>query len=901
MWEGYVNTDEVSYSGDFVIVELNAKSVRLLKEKGVIPFRRLGTEHYIYKDSDELNPFLTWSANHKWKLGIHNESEAIGKYLIKTLQRPNELELGEVKILSSYPKRNILIIQATHQEIESLLKNPNVVHISDEHLIPKVESRVIDMNLNPNRINKIHRFFPDLEGSGETVSIKENRFNKFDIDLLGRTLETGLESEVLDNHADEMTTIIAGAGNSFITGKGVAYNSAVTSSDFINVLPDQDDYYQSQKVKIQNHSYGTELEAFYGIQAQAFDQSAVNNPSLLHVFSSGNQGMSVGNQGKYAEIDGFANLTGNFKMSKNTLVVGSVDTVGREVSFVSRGPAYDGRVKPELVAYSSVGSSNSAALVSGISTLLQQQYGNMNGSDMPSSLVKALLINSAEDVGLPGLDFVTGYGSVNAFKSLQSLQNNQFFSGSVSQGIINTHLLNIPDNALNLKITLVWTDPAANSGDAIALVNDLDLRLNDGAMNVTLPWVLDHSANATSLSAAANRGVDRLNNVEQITIANPETNYSIEVEGFLVSETQDYYLAYQYEVADSFEWDYPTANDNMPYNGESGSYFRWNTTIVGMGQLYYSIDGGKSWVLLDDEVDLKKGYRRWSTIPTINDEAIARMIIEGQEFDTEVFSISRPFKPKVGFNCSDSAMLRWPVVPSATNYSVLNMGSSVLEEVTTTSDTFLILPNKSTFADNRFSIRPNLGSGKSLVQTPAFDYALQGVECYVFSFFPQIVLDTGIYLNLMLGTSYGVKSVDFYRFDGRERVVISAISDVTTDLISILDESPNQGYNEHSVVIEFQNGEILEMSAGSSFYLTEIPIKVFPNPIFNTDELSVLTKELDSETPVFKLFDMKGREVLSLDLLSTQNNTPIDNLNPGVYLYRLQDGDKLYSGRILVK
>ena len=87
-------------------------------------------------------------------------------------------------------------------------------------------------------------------------------------------MTSGLESELNDNHATEMTTIIAGAGNSFVTGKGVARKANVTSSDFIDAMPDTDQDYLDLSINTQNHSYGIPRESEYGVEASAFDQSA---------------------------------------------------------------------------------------------------------------------------------------------------------------------------------------------------------------------------------------------------------------------------------------------------------------------------------------------------------------------------------------------------------------------------------------------------------------------------------------------------------------------------------------------------------------------------------------------------------------------------------------------------
>jgi hypothetical protein len=79
---------------------------------------------------------------------------------------------------------------------------------------------------------------------------------------------------------------------------------------------------------------------------------------LTHCFSSGNSG-----------LQGYKSITGNFKQSKNNIVLGCIDQNEIIMPFSSKGPAYDGRVKPELVAFSTQGTSNSTALATGIITL----------------------------------------------------------------------------------------------------------------------------------------------------------------------------------------------------------------------------------------------------------------------------------------------------------------------------------------------------------------------------------------------------------------------------------------------------------------------------------------------------------------------------------------------------
>lgn len=899
-WKAFIASKnqarEVIGDGVFMV---EATKSELLEKGNLKILRTIDRLHHIVKGTVPAAD-KSWLVNDEWKLNVSG-SETISQFYVVTSSTFNLDRLDPFDIVRSYESTNTYLISGELETIERLLlPDPDVIHITDKVASPTVESRVIDLNLNPNRVNKIHHNYPQLDGASEIISIQENRFNEEDIDLLNRNVVTGLESETTDNHATEMATIIAGKGNSFITGKGVAQDVAITSSDFFDAMPDSDASYSDLGVNTQNHSYGIPRESEYGVEARAFDISAFNNRSLLHVFSSGNEGLEVSSDGVYQGIEGFANLTGNIKMTKNSLVVGSTDTVGNAPSFVSKGPTYDGRVKPEVVAYSVVGSSNSAALVSGIAVLLQQQYREDNGTDMPSALVKAILINSADDVGPSGLDFLTGYGNVNAWRSLESLRNVQYFEGSVTNGNTESFNLNLPVDAVNLKVTLVWTDPAANVNDFPALVNDLDLRLIDGGLATTLPWVLDHSPSVSDLSKPAVRGIDDLNNVEQVTISNPDTDYTIVVEGSAVAGSQDFYIAWQYDVADTFEWDYPTGSDNMPYNGETGSYFRWSTTKTGTGELAYSEDEA-NWIVLDSNVDLTKGLWRWNNPPQISNAVKARMTIGAEIHETDFFTVSEPLSASVGFNCADSLMLRWNPSPNAINYTVFSLGVEELEMVTTVSDTFLVLPDTSVFSSRKFSIQPNLPGGKGLLPAPTFDYTLQGVDCYVFSFFQTVALDTGIYLNLRLGTSYGMEEVIFERNELDSFTTIETISSPDSEEITFLDVDPNQGYNEHRAIIRFENGEDLILSAGSAYYMTEIPLRIFPNPATVGESLSIITRSFEDRTPILELIDDRGALVHKQEIQGTQDIVPTVRLKPGVYFYRLYVDGEVFTGRLLIR
>jgi len=427
-----------------------------------------------------------------------------------------------ISTIYEYPSANVFLIRCNWSTmLLQIARRPEVLFV-DEQRKPKEETAVSNLDISANKVNLLQSRFTAYNGQSMTVSVKENRPDTADIDFKGRYIHTSLASSIFSSHATTMTTIIAGAGNTYYEGKGVATAASVTSASFATLLPEPDAYYQQYGISAQNHSYGTGIENYYGAYAMAYDASVIARPSLMHVFSAGNSGTASSNAGTYAGIAKYANITGSFKMSKNSISVGHTDSFATVLSPSSRGPAYDGRVKPELVAFAEDGSSGATAIVSGITLTLQHAYKNLNGSLPSSSLIKALLLNNADDVYSTGIDFVSGYGAANGYKAMRGLVNANYFQASIAESITNEHVLVIPINTKQVKITLVWNDPPAVTNASKALVNDLDLELFNITTNETwLPWVLSSYPHSDSLQLLPVRKRDTLNNTEQVSVFNP--------------------------------------------------------------------------------------------------------------------------------------------------------------------------------------------------------------------------------------------------------------------------------------------------------------------------------------------------------------------------------------------
>lgn len=896
----------------YLIAFENEEDAKQYLAKKTLIIRRLDFYTFIVRGEDVKNlpiPPSLFKANDLWKLSdnLRLQTESENDKNVYTLKLRYSLSEEALNTLLTGIKirdvrNNTVLIECSMAKLRNaVLPMPIVEYVGKESQQAHTESRVLDLNLAPNKISYLQHQWPDLQGSGITVSVKEDFYNKNDIDLEGRHVESELQSTTQDLHATEMATLIGGEGNSFITGKGVAPAVRLSSSSFAVLNPDPVASYNLLDVTVQNHSYGTQIENMYGALAQAFDQSVQQQPYLLHVFSSGNDGALTSTTGAYAGITGYANLTGNFKMSKNTLSVGSVDTLGRAIAFSSKGPAYDGRIKPELVSYSMVGSSNSAALVSGVAALLQQAYKQKLGSLPTVALQKALLINGAQDIGNAGPDFKTGYGNLDAWQSMHLIQTDHFIEHTLNQSQTNIHELIIPDNVRNVKVTLVWDDIPGQVNSNVALVNDLDMSLSTPDGQEVFPWILNSSPSLSALESQATRGEDHLNNVEQLLIEEPEPGvYSIQINASaMVSNSQAYALAYSWEEQDTFTWHYPTASDNMPYNGESGTYFQWKSTLVeNNGRLELSVDGGNSWQLIKDNINLSAGLLRWQA-PLITSTAQVRMLVGSSQFVSDVFTISQPIIPSVGFNCQDSVLLSWNKVIGANSFRVSYYNNSRMEDYLMTSDTSFIFKETAP-GTTYFAIRPVLDGGKVGIQGYTFDYSLQEIACYLRSFYPQLQPGEGINLLAEVGTTYGIEKIVFQRQQGD--TFIDLDSQIPSELITynFLDTSPEQGLNSYRLVLNFINGEKLFSDIVSDYFLSTTPFLIFPNPISAGQDLQIIAKQFATSPQVFTLYSGSGMTLFTYELFSDRESITMPALPPGLYLYSIQTNEGLSRGKLLL-
>ena len=543
-------------------------------------------------------------------------------------------------------------------------------------------------------------------GEGVGVLVRDDGIVGPHIDFHGRidnTLATGTDA----NHGDGVAGILAGAGNLNPTMRGMAAGSNVYVVNYGGNFLDGPSlaYITNNDVQITNSSYGDGCNAGYTTNARNVDQQIHETSSLLHVFSCGN---SNNNNCGYGAGSQWGNITGGHKQGKNAIATANVFFNGVLASSSSRGPAHDGRIKPDITAngaghlstdenngyFQFGGTSGASPGVAGISAQLYQAYAEANsGNHPPSGLIKATLLNTANDYGNVGPDFKFGWGIVNGLRAGILIEDGRYLMDNVSQGNANSHTINIPSGTTQVRFMLYWTDPEASPGASPALVNDLDLVVTDPANNTTLPWILDPTPNPTTLDLPATNGADHLNNMEQVLLNNPAAgNYTLDVSGFNVPQgPQDYFIVYEV-ITENLTLTYPNGEEKfVPGVSENLHWDAINTTSG--FTLEYSTNDGNSWNNITSVSSTTTNYL-WSVPSELTGEAKIR-ITSGSfsdESDT-TFSIA-PLVTGLSLTqvCVTEASFGWNALTGATSYDLYILGDKYMEIVGSSNTNSITVP-----------------------------------------------------------------------------------------------------------------------------------------------------------------------------------------------------------------
>ncbi len=447
------------------------------------------------------------------------------------------------------------------------VKKLSLIHYMDRSHTLGISAAKVSRNIKSDGYSDIPSLWSGkyhLNGQGMAVAVVDgglvrNTHQEF--------MENGRSDVILDSSgasfADHAThvagTIIADGDNA--KARGVANKATLYSYTFLNsAFADMTvKIYQHDGVLFSNHSYGysdkTKLGE-YDSEAAKEDSAVKGNP-FLNIFEA------AGNDGEDSDYPAYGKIKGPGN-AKNILTIGALNINASGVAnFSSNGPTLDGRIKPELCTrgesvYSTgsssdddyfwmSGTSMATPLATGIGLLASQAYKRVTGGyDIRHDVLTACMINTAVDKGRVGPDYDTGFGMIDAKATIDvinSLSSKRplIHTDEIANGVRKTFPFVMQESGV-FKATISWVDPEASPSSSKALVNDIDMWLENSAGKKFYPYTLDPK-NPRAL--AVETKPNHVDNNEKIEVKNlPKGAYTLVVHGgLIITPSQEFAIA----------------------------------------------------------------------------------------------------------------------------------------------------------------------------------------------------------------------------------------------------------------------------------------------------------------------------------------------------------------------
>ncbi|MCF8237656.1 MAG: S8 family serine peptidase [Saprospiraceae bacterium] len=566
-----------------------------------------------------------------------------------------------------------------------------------------------------------------LDGDDVGVLVRDDGQIGPHIDFAGRLNQQYCYRPATDGtHGDMVSGIVAGAGNLLPFVRGMAPGARLYTQDYLaNFLGQTMDIINNEGVVITNSSYSDGCNDGYTNHTVTVDRQIYDNPQLMHVFSAGNAGTS---DCDYGAGPFWGNITGGHKAGKNSIATANLFNDYTLVNSSSRGPVFDGRIKPDIAANGQnqlstfpfhtidLGGGTSAAApgIAGILAQLNQGYRLDHNSEIPpSALLKGALLTTASDLGNPGPDFIFGWGHVNAYQAHQLLTEQRYQVLDLDPGETYSTMITVPANTAEVRFMIYWPDPPAIQQATKALINDLELRVfAPGSPDALLPLILDPTPNATNLNAPAVAGEDHLNNMEQVRISDPAAgDYAIHIQGLTLpfGSTRAYLL-----------WEFRTDEPTLVYPGGGESFEPGQANRIYWEAMRdqenwsvdLSLDSGATWMPLAEDIPASLRFVNITYPDTFSHQAYVRLNRGGTtvSHSTAFQLLGSPVDLKVVKACPDSITYEWLPTDHATGYDLFTMGAKTMEIIGSTTATTFTLPTANPLADNWLALR-SVGEG----------------------------------------------------------------------------------------------------------------------------------------------------------------------------------------------
>ena len=613
------------------------------------------------------------------------------------------LQANNATLVKQVSKGQVVVFNLLADKVSSLLEEPFIQNIEFE------EEEVKALNYENKSIQGAHfvhrNSVPgmELDGDGIVIGVGDGGQLGEHIDFDDKLLfETNDYAQNFGDHGDHVSGTIASKGNLDPRQEGFAPKASLLIEKTSSIIYASQDFHDNYGMVLTNNSYGSsfdcETNGAYNYTSFTLDKQLRDMPNLMHVFAAGNNGS--------ATCDGFpqgySTVLKYYGSAKNVLTVGSVDEGLSLASSSSKGPAKDGRIKPEICGvgvnvlsngrdnnYMSMsGTSMAAPSVTGSMALMYQKYEQHNGDVARGDLMKAIICNSADDLGVAGPDYRYGFGLVNTYRAIKTIEEERFLMASVENSQKSNHIVTVPAGLDEAKFMLYWNDKEVTAGPERALVNNLDIEIIAPNGEVILPWVLNHTS--ANVDEPAKRGVDMINNIEQVSIQNPIAGeYTIVVKGIEVPfGAQDFVIAYDL-IQEEILLTYPAGSESLVPDEKYTVSWMANRDNQNSFKLEVSLDDGNSWNMIVDEIPAAHRTYEWRIPSVISQNAKVRVSINNtnlthnNEIDFNI--LGKPFEVKAIPVCKETIRLAWKEEDTADKYVIYMLKDGEMEIVGETS------------------------------------------------------------------------------------------------------------------------------------------------------------------------------------------------------------------------
>jgi hypothetical protein len=628
--------------------------------------------------------------------------------------------LGAVVITDKFNFDKTILIQPNAALVNKIAALPFVSFVAEQ----TIKDRPINNNdIATHGISSLQSpSGRNLTGKNITVGVGDNAEISTHIDFAGRLINRVAYTP--EYHGYHTTGTVAGAGIMNPVAKGMAPSANIVSQWFSDIITNTPAYVADYKMVATNNSYysvavGCPGEGVYDVLSNYEDAQLRTHDEVLHVIAAGNDG-SLSCAGYPVS---FATIKSGWQTGKNVITVGNMDAATYLINAgSSRGPVKDGRIKPEIVAngtntysciyyngygYSS-GTSMAAPVVTGALALMQERYKQTHGNAYAkAALLKALMCNTAEDLGKAGPDYTYGFGMLNTRKAVEAMENNQYFSNSINTSQNQNYNITVPANARRLKVMLYWADYPAAPNAATALVNDLDITVTPPSSAPRLPLVLNPAV--ANVNDSATEAADHVNNIEQVVINNPPAGtYVVNVNGFAVPQgAQTYYVVYQIDLND-ITVEYPFGGETF-VPGETQK-LRWTAygNEANTFTAEYSDNNGSSWNVIDGAVAADARSLNWTVPSTAGNNYLIRIkrnntaLSDVSDYNFTV--LGQPVLSTLTNPCPGYVQLNWSVITGATSYDILQLTGDSMKVIANTTSTSYLVSGLDKYINYYFSV-----------------------------------------------------------------------------------------------------------------------------------------------------------------------------------------------------